>query len=429
MSKPRLLFISPVAPNPSNQGSPMRAFTFLQALADRFDVCLLLYGKMLLGPQSAVDESVWALCSHIFHVPLLPRRDPFLFLQLRLRKYLNGLWMLPPLNYPSDWIPLSPKMKNTLKNNRLFNNIDIIHVYRMTTLPLLSRLSALNPQARLFLDMDDIESKTRHRFSELYKQHRERRRARAMAYDRALYEKIEANTMHLFERIFICSQTDKAFLETNHIAANITVVPNTVAIPSMESDHPTGDVFTLLFIGNLNYYPNQEGIVWFAHQVLPLIRRMTNRSLRLNVVGKSSNKVLKKTLAAIPEVNLMGHVPDVSPWYSRAHAAIAPLRAGGGTRIKILEAFAHKRPLVSTSIGIEGISAQPDHHFLRADDPAEFARQCCRLASDDALWHKLSQNAFSLVSQAYHSGVAHRIIRDCFRTGADSPGTTIRTGA
>jgi glycosyltransferase involved in cell wall biosynthesis len=167
-------------------------------------------------------------------------------------------------------------------------------------------------------------------------------------------------------------------------------------------------------LGTLNYYPNQEGVLWFADRVLPLLRKMTDHPFRLHVVGGGSLTVLRKHLRHVPGVNLIGRVPCVSPWYAQADAAIVPLRAGGGTRLKILEAFAHGRPVVCTSLGIEGVHACPEHHFLLADDAFTFARQCSRLMSDRLLCEKLSRQGLELVRERYHTGIANQIIRDCF---------------
>lgn len=95
-------------------------------------------------------------------------------------------------------------------------------------------------------------------------------------------------------------------------------------------------------------------------------------------------------LAGEPEVTVTGPVADVTPWYESAHAVIVPVRAGGGTRIKILEALAHRRPVVSTTVGAEGLGATPGRHLLVADSPVDFAAECDRLMRDRTLRHALA---------------------------------------
>lgn len=413
MKRPRLLFISPVIPSPSNQGTSIRAFVFLQALAERYRIHLLLHGNMMLGPPPPVGKQVRRLCSEISYVPLRPRRDPLLSLYLRLRKYLSGIWMKYPLDRPLDWIPLTPTMKKALNNNVALKDFDVIHVFRMAMLPLASYIAAASPRAKWQLDMDDIESKTRYRISRLYQKHHAYRHARLAANDAALYEPIEAEAVTRFASVFVCSKNDKRFLQAKHNKALITVVPNAVHVPEAPSTCVSGKLFTLLFVGTLDYYPNQEGILWFVRRVLPLLRKVAKHPFRLCVVGGGSLDGLHKPLMDYPEVDLVGYVPHLSPWYAQADAVIVPLRAGGGTRIKILEAFAHRCPVVSTSLGIEGIAARSGHNFLAADDRMAFAGQCSRMMSDRQLREKLVHNGFQLVHEKYRTAIAHQIIHNC----------------
>jgi glycosyltransferase involved in cell wall biosynthesis len=118
------------------------------------------------------------------------------------------------------------------------------------------------------------------------------------------------------------------------------------------------------------------------------------------VIGNGPADVLQR-LRRAPELEVVGPVADVRPWYAQADAIVVPVRAGGGTRIKVLEAFALGRPVVSTSIGIEGIEAQPEEHVLIGDTPGALAHQCLRVMTDAALGQRLAAAAWSLFSGAY----------------------------
>jgi glycosyltransferase involved in cell wall biosynthesis len=108
-----------------------------------------------------------------------------------------------------------------------------------------------------------------------------------------------------------------------------------------------------------------------------------------------------RELSEIPEVRLVGAVPDVAPVYRDAHAVVVPIRSGGGTRIKVLEAFSYGRPVVSTPVGIEGIEARPEEHLLVGDSPAALAAHCLRLMRDPALACRLAERAMALLKSAY----------------------------
>jgi glycosyltransferase involved in cell wall biosynthesis len=117
--------------------------------------------------------------------------------------------------------------------------------------------------------------------------------------------------------------------------------------------------------------------------------------------GRLIPRKLSKRLARIPEIVLHRKVDNVVPYYQQADAAIVPLRAGAGTRLKILEAFAWQVPVVSTSIGIEGLEATHGQHALIADTPPDFARQCARLMAEPSLRDNLVKNGLSLVKSKY----------------------------
>jgi glycosyltransferase involved in cell wall biosynthesis len=153
------------------------------------------------------------------------------------------------------------------------------------------------------------------------------------------------------------------------------VIPNGIDLreftPASASMEPV-----ILFSGLLSYYPNQQGIRWFLNQVFPSVRRIAPQA-RLVVAGAAPPRWLIARGSA--DVEVTGAVPDMRPYIRRAGVVIAPLMIGGGTRVKILEAQAMARPVVSTSIGAEGLQQRPDETVVIADDAASFATQIVRL--------------------------------------------------
>ncbi len=131
--------------------------------------------------------------------------------------------------------------------------------------------------------------------------------------------------------------------------------------------------FRILFVGALNYYPNEHGIAWFIEHVFSRLRAQV--PAELDVVGwKPSRPLLARG------VSYAGPVASVEPFYERAHATVVPVFFGSGTRLKVLEAMAYGRPVVSTSLGVEGLELREGTHYVRADDPDTFARVLVSLA-------------------------------------------------
>lgn len=155
-----------------------------------------------------------------------------------------------------------------------------------------------------------------------------------------------------------------------------------------------------MFLGNLNYYPNQDAISFFMEQVLPKFQQQTAHSIRLDVAGSGAWEGIHK-YQANQNFRHVGFVPDVIAAYQDADAVVVPLRAGGGTRIKVLEAFSYRRPVVSTTIGIEGLEVEDGTHVLVADTPDDFAKQCLQLLEKPQLVSTLTDNAHACLLERY----------------------------
>jgi glycosyltransferase involved in cell wall biosynthesis len=155
----------------------------------------------------------------------------------------------------------------------------------------------------------------------------------------------------------------------------------------------------LLFIGALDWLANREGLVWFVQHVWPLVRqRRPNATFQ--VVGRNPTHEVR-ALRTVPGIEIVGTVPDVRPYLSRAAAVVVPLLVGGGTRLKIFEALAAGKAVVSTSIGCEGLPVVPGKHLLVADDPARLADAVAELLGDGERRAALGKAARDLVAERY----------------------------
>jgi glycosyltransferase involved in cell wall biosynthesis len=289
---------------------------------------------------------------------------------------------------------------------------DVVHVFRLAALPLAKPY--LSAATRRHLDLDDIESRTHRRIEAIARANGHQELADwALAESRRL-ELVEIATFRKFDRVYVSSKADRTSLAAR-CAAELQVLPNVVRLQEPHSDPPPRspeDPFRFLFIGTMGYYPNFDAYHWFCNEVLPILRRITSANFIVEVAGYQS----ASRLQPYESVFLAGEVPDVRPLYERAHAAIVPLRAGGGTRIKILEAFAFGRPVISTTIGAEGIEATPDRDILLADSPAAFAGRCADLISRPDLGSHLASNALRLVREDYSESALRRILEPLAKT-------------
>ena len=186
-------------------------------------------------------------------------------------------------------------------------------------------------------------------------------------------------------------------------ALRATVIPNGVDVERFRpGPHlPAGDGRTVLFFGTLNYFPNQDAVLQFLRQTWPLLER-SNPSAKLKIVGPYPTPEVLAFQG--PKIEVTGLVDDVRPHISAAACVVAPLRVGGGTRFKIIEAMALARPVVSTTIGAEGIGATAGRDILIADEPAAFAAAVDRVLRDPHLEGRLGAAARRLVEERYGWG-------------------------
>jgi len=180
----------------------------------------------------------------------------------------------------------------------------------------------------------------------------------------------------------------------------VAVVPNGV-----DADYyaPPGEEFTeplsLVFTGSMDWLANQDAIRWFIREVHPLLRERTD--YRLYVVGRTPPAWMMDSSIVPPEITVTGTVEDVRPWIARATVYVVPLRVGGGSRLKILEALSMGRPIVSTTVGMEGLHIEPGRHLFVADEPGPFVNAICRLLDRPEARSELSRAGRARVESYY----------------------------
>ena len=179
----------------------------------------------------------------------------------------------------------------------------------------------------------------------------------------------------------------------------VEVVPNGVAADELVPAGAEGEPDTLLFTGTLSHPPNAEGIRWFVDEVWPRVRAQRPVA-RLMVVGRDPTRSVQR-LDSAPGVEVVGPVPEMAPYFARATAVVAPLRSGGGTRLKILEALASGRAVVSTDVGCEGLDLEDGAQLLVADGAEAFAAATLRLLDDAALRERLAASGREQAKRRY----------------------------
>ena len=208
----------------------------------------------------------------------------------------------------------------------------------------------------------------------------------------------ETRMINCFDMLFVTSERERLKLLKRNPDLHIEVAPNGVDCDKIQK-LPISNNREILFVGAMNYLPNVDGVMFFVKEILPLLRhKFTNITFR--VVGKSPSREIRK-LNSQPGITITGEVDNLEPYYRHCALCIVPLRSGGGTRLKVIEAMAYGRPVVSTSIGCEGIDVQHEKNILIADGPVEIFHAISRVLYQPNLVDFLVTNARSLVEEKY----------------------------
>ncbi len=217
-------------------------------------------------------------------------------------------------------------------------------------------------------------------------------------FNALMMRRYEPSIAARFDRVVAVSEVDRATLQGVAPDLTIDVLPNGVDTQVLQplADPPARRA--LVFVGTLNYRPCADAVLWLADAILPILRRRYPE-LDLWIVGKEPPAAVEAL--ASEGVFVTGRVEDVTPYYERATLAVVPLRAGGGSRLKILEAMALGRPVVSTRVGAEGIDVTDGHDILLADDADAFAAAISRLLEERDLWRSIVSNARRFVEERH----------------------------
>jgi polysaccharide biosynthesis protein PslH len=213
-------------------------------------------------------------------------------------------------------------------------------------------------------------------------------------------ERAEHHYLRRADHVLSVSEADRDVFARFVGPAKITVIPTGVDVNFFRPDLTEEVPVSLVFTGSMDWLPNEDGIFYFVEHVLPRIRKQLPE-VTLTVVGRKPSQRLKDLAGREKNVQLTGWVEDVRPYLARAAVCIIPLRIAGGTRIKIFEAMAMQKAVISTSIGAEGLPVQDEQNILLADDVDDFARKTLELLCDPAKRCQIATAARKMVSEKY----------------------------
>jgi glycosyltransferase involved in cell wall biosynthesis len=400
-----VLYFSPRDCWPVTTGARLRDFYFAYEVAS--EASLTYLGFLTSGdlPEGEIrQESLEALRGS--ETVLVTRAGGYT--KSNILRGLRGPMPISVLNYQS------PAMAAELQRLLEENSFDIVQMEGVHLFPYLDILRQASKPPKVICDWHNIESELMARYSEQTGSSLRKLYARRTSkLLRALEDKLLLNC----DAHVVCSEREKQLLLARQPTARIEAVGNGVDVeqhsdeaieqacrefPHLGSSGSSSEPRArtkVIFVGSMDYHANIDAALYFANDIWPLIRR-SRPDLEFLVVGsRPTPEVL--ALGNLPGISVTGTVEDVRPFYRYAASVIVPARIGSGTRLKALEAMAAGVPVVSTTLGVEGLNVTPGQNVLLADSPADFAAAVGRLREDNAEWHTLSEGGRRLVAEHY----------------------------
>ncbi len=391
-----LLFLTPQLPHPPRQGTAIRNWGLIKSLSARHTITLLTFANHPpegLEPSggSPITPELRAACQHVETVP--PPRRTF---ANRLRDLF--LSPLPDLAHRLASLAFAEHLHAILQAN----HFDAMFVEGLELAPFL----ITNYQLPITVfDAHNCETLLQRRAFQT--DLRDPRRWPAALYSLLQSRKLarfEAEVCRRARHVTCVSPEDAAALRALAPALNPHVIPNGIFLSDYTTISHTPTIalprnrpHSLIFTGKMDYRPNIDAVIWFANSILPLIRRQIP-DVEFVIVGQKPTKAVWE-LKNIKGIVITGAVEDARPYIGGATVYVAPLRMGGGTRFKLLEAMALRRPIVSTTLGAEGFAAQNGRELCLADTAADFAEAVVALLRDPAKRHALGEAGHAFVKQ------------------------------
>lgn len=400
MTRRSLLFLSNRLPYPPHIGAALRTYNIIRLLARDFDLHVLCFdpvdkatGRMPLAMRVRAMEEFGTF--EVFPIPQQESRARFVADHAR-----SVIHRVPYTYYMHDSAPFERRLRTLLAERRFsLAHVDSLDLIRF--LPLLGGIPVVcthhNVESWLMRRRAESESSA---FKRGY-----------LAHQAALLEQAERDWVPRVALNVAVSDADRDALQALAPAGRIVTVPNGVDTDFF-TPAPAANPAGCVFVGGTKWYPNRDALEWYVSDVAPAVAA-TGADAPVTWVGRAGDEELRR-FEKDPLMHLTGYVDDVRPYVHAAKCVIVPLRVGGGTRLKILDAWAMGAAVVSTSIGCEGLAAVDGENILIADTAEAFAAAIARVIRDEGLRRKIAGNARRTAVERYSWDVIGAAMRELY---------------
>ena len=377
----KILFLSPTVPFPLTDGGRIRVFNLLKQIAVKNEVTLLALETQTTDADGVAELRQLGIQVHLVpNAPTLPRVSFGTLVKAFLKRQPITVARYDIPAYRQKFRELIAIQTFDLVHYEMFH---IAQFHTETHLP--GVLSQQNVDSAIWRRLCSETANPLYKFAYWTQQLAFQR------YERVLSPKFDAVT---------CTSDIDAAVFQQHCTENaIEIIPNGVDITHYRPDFTTEAPAHLIYIGSMDWYPNEDAVAFFADEVLPRIQEKVP-DVAFSIVGGNPSARVQK-LAERDGIIVTGRVPEIKPYFAKATVFVVPLRIGSGTRLKILEALAMGKAIVSTTVGAEGLDLKDGTEIFIADEPTAFADAVTRLLTDAQLRRRIGENGRSRVEQDY----------------------------
>jgi sugar transferase (PEP-CTERM/EpsH1 system associated) len=380
----RILIISPKLPWPPFSGGKIRVYETLRYLSNNHNVTLIT--SVREDNQRKYRKYLQRFCGKI-EVHTISRKTIAVVGRL-IKGVVSGTPLIQAFHY--DNILARKVWNHTNKNN--YDIIQVEHSYMS------KYIGAIDPnnKAKKILSLHNVESL---RFQREIKYTKYDKRRFVLMWDNYFFPDWEETAINFYDGVVVVSEQEKKWIRANTSSKNIKIVPNGVDTKYFSPTERTNLQKSIVFTGLMDYYPNIDAVNWFCDEIWPiLLKKYPN--LHFIIVGsKPTKKVIDLTNRK--GVFVTGEVEDVRSYIADSLAFIVPLRSGGGTRLKILQAMAMEIPVISTTIGAEGLEINPDTDILIADNKKQFIDKLDDVLQSKIKSKSIGKEGYKLVRNTY----------------------------
>jgi glycosyltransferase involved in cell wall biosynthesis len=360
----------------------MRTHALLRNLARRHEITMLAFDRK--PQEQGRAEGMRQVCAEVVPVPLTPSQT----LAGKRRQQLLSLLRPRPYQHVAFH---SREMQQTIDRYLREQRFDLVHIDHAQM-----GYHRFPAEIPCVLDTHNVE------YELLQRVYQTERPSLRKLYSFSEWQKFRRDELSIYRRcaaVTTTSERDRATLASQAPGTAFSVVPNGVDCDYFVNPQRESGDNTILFTGTIDYFPNTDGLQFFLEEILPLIRQEVP-DVTFCIAGKNPPPSIQR-YASDPRITITGFVKDIREVFRPAALVVAPLRIGGGTRLKILEAMAMHRAVVSTAIGAEGLDVADGRNILLADGPVVFARAVVELLRDRARRERIAAAGRRLVEQQY----------------------------